>query len=93
MNPPFPTYSGSSCSTFCYINDRIDGSSFLWLGLDTLVVIVIASVFCLLLLYIIGRINHPVKFFLILATSIIMSLGIIFSGKKPGGTIRSEMDF
>ena len=61
---------------FLLYNEKIDGSSFLWLGLDTLIVIVISSVFCVLLLYIIGRINHPVKFFLILAILILVySLG------------------
>ncbi|HOW24805.1 MAG TPA: hypothetical protein PK711_03975 [Bacteroidales bacterium] len=57
---------------FLLYNERINGSSFLWLGLDTLLVIVISSVFCVLLLYIIGRINHPVKFFLILAILILV---------------------
>ncbi|MDD5508690.1 MAG: cation:proton antiporter [Bacteroidales bacterium] len=61
---------------FLLYNERIDGSSFIWLGLDTLIVIVVSSVFCVLLLYIIGRINHPVKFFLILAILILVySLG------------------
>ncbi|HNS17010.1 MAG TPA: cation:proton antiporter [Bacteroidales bacterium] len=61
---------------FLLINEEINTSSFVWLGLDTLIIVVISSVFCLLLLYIIGRINHPVKFFLILAILILVySLG------------------
>ncbi len=57
---------------FLLYNEKINAVSFLWLGLDTLIVAVIASVFCLLLLHIIGRINHPVKFFLILAILVLV---------------------
>ncbi len=61
---------------FLLRNDKIDGSSFMWLGIDTLIILLIANIFCLLLLYLMRRITHPVKFFLILAILILFySLG------------------
>ncbi|MBP6979261.1 MAG: cation:proton antiporter [Bacteroidales bacterium] len=57
---------------FLLFNEKINAVSFVWLGLDTLIVLVVSSVFCLLLLYIIGRINHQVKFFLILAILVLV---------------------
>jgi hypothetical protein len=52
---------------FILANQVITAYSFLQLGYQTVLIILISGVFCLVLLYLLKRITHHVKFFLILA--------------------------
>lgn len=57
---------------FILYNQEIHVSSFFALTLETLLIIVISLLFCLFLLYIIRKIRHPVKFFLIIAIIVLV---------------------
>jgi Kef-type K+ transport system membrane component KefB len=57
---------------FMLANETIDASSFLQLGWQTILILVIAGVFCLALLYLLKRITHHLKFFLIISVLILV---------------------
>lgn len=57
---------------FVLTNQVIGAQSFLLLGWDTLLILVLSGIFCLLLLYLLNRITHHLKFFLILAVLILV---------------------
>jgi hypothetical protein len=57
---------------FFLYNEIINFSSFAILAWDTILIILVSAIFCLLLLYIIGRIKHQVKFFLILSIIVLV---------------------
>lgn len=52
---------------FMLANDTISGASFFRLGWQTLLILFMAAIFCLSLLYLLKRITHHLKFFLILS--------------------------
>jgi len=52
---------------FMLANDTIDASSFLRLGWQTILILILAGFFCLGLLYLLKRITHHLKFFLIIS--------------------------
>lgn len=52
---------------FMIANPVITPYSFVKLGWSTLVILVVAAIFCLILLYLLKRITHNLKFFLIIA--------------------------
>lgn len=56
---------------FILANSRITVFSFAELGLSTLIVLILAAMFCLLLLYLLKQITHNLKFFLIIAVIIL----------------------
>lgn len=57
---------------FILTNQIISAQSFLLLGWDTFLILVLSGLFCLLLLYLLKRITHHLKFFLILAVLILV---------------------
>ncbi len=57
---------------FMLANETINASSFLQLGWQTILILVMAGVFCLILLYILKRITHHLKFFLIISVLILV---------------------
>ncbi|MFN8286966.1 MAG: cation:proton antiporter [Chitinophagales bacterium] len=64
---------------FLSANEEITGTSFLFLSRDIVLVLLIAVLFSLLLLYMMGRISHHVKFFLLIAILILVyALGKIY---------------
>ncbi len=64
---------------FLLSNEEITGASFLVLGTDIVLVLLIAVVFSLMLLYMMGRLSHHVKFFLLIAILILVyALGKIY---------------
>ncbi|MEW6087594.1 MAG: sodium:proton antiporter [bacterium] len=56
---------------FILYNNIFNSNAFIKLGIDILTIIVISALFCLILLFLIGRIVHPVKFFLIISILIL----------------------
>lgn len=64
---------------FVLSNQEISGLSFLNLGIDVVAVLLIAFIFSLALLYIMGSITHHVKFFLLIAILLLVyALGKIY---------------
>jgi hypothetical protein len=57
---------------FMMANSNINGTSFLRLGGQTITILIMAGLFCLGLLYLIKRITHHLKFFLIIAVLILV---------------------
>ncbi len=57
---------------FALYNTSFKPATFLTLGLDMLLILVLSAIFCLFLLFVMGRIKHHVKFFLILAILVLM---------------------
>lgn len=57
---------------FMLLNKEIGVASFVFLARDTFLIILISILFCLLLLFIIGRIRHQVKFFLVISIVILV---------------------
>jgi Kef-type K+ transport system membrane component KefB len=57
---------------FILTNDAINSASFLKLGWETILILMISGVFCLVLLYLLKRITHHLKFFLIIAMLILI---------------------
>ncbi|MGD1840358.1 MAG: cation:proton antiporter [Thermonemataceae bacterium] len=53
-------------------NNTFDFNAFLTLTWDTFLVLIISLVFCLFLLYLLGRIQHNVKFFLVISILILI---------------------
>jgi len=56
---------------FMITNDSINATSFLNLTWQTILILVISGLFCLVLLYLLKRITHHLKFFLIIAMLIL----------------------
>ncbi|HRG78945.1 MAG TPA: cation:proton antiporter, partial [Cyclobacteriaceae bacterium] len=56
---------------FMITNESINATSFLDLTWQTILILVISGVFCLVLLYLLKRITHHLKFFLIIAMLIL----------------------
>lgn len=57
---------------FAITNPHISLSSFAGLGLNTLLIIVLSAISCITLLYLMGRISHHIKFFLIISILILV---------------------
>jgi len=57
---------------FMLANETINTSSFLQLGWQTILILVMAGAFCLMLLYLLKRITHHLKFFLIISVLILV---------------------
>ncbi|KIO76549.1 sodium:proton antiporter [Pedobacter lusitanus] len=57
---------------FAVSNPHISVSSFTGLGLSTLLIIVLSIISCILLLYLMGKISHHIKFFLIISILILV---------------------
>jgi Kef-type K+ transport system membrane component KefB len=56
---------------FMVSNETITAYSFVELGWSTIIILLLAALFCLLLLYLLKRITHNLKFFLIIAVLIL----------------------
>lgn len=57
---------------FVVSNQHISAGSFASLGLETLLILILSIFSCVFLLYIMGKISHPVKFFLIISILILV---------------------
>ncbi|MGF1924128.1 MAG: sodium:proton antiporter [Bacteroidia bacterium] len=57
---------------FAVSNPHISVSSFVGLGLSTVLILIFSVISCVLLLYIMGKISHHVKFFLIISILILV---------------------
>lgn len=57
---------------FMMANEKITTFSFLRLGWSTVIILILAAAFCMILLYILKRITHHLKFFLIIAMLILV---------------------
>lgn len=57
---------------FAITNPHISISSFTVLGLNTILITIVSAVSCILLLYLMGKISHHIKFFLILSILIMV---------------------
>lgn len=68
----FSDIIGIMVFNFFLFNEKIGVESFTWLVWDTFLIVLVSAAFCLLLLYIIGRIRHHVKFFLVLAIIVLV---------------------
>lgn len=63
----FSDIAGIILFNFAISNDSYNFSAFTGLGIELILIILFAIISCLLLLYLIGRINHHIKFFLIIS--------------------------
>ena len=57
---------------FAISNQHISASSFAALGLNTTLILIISALACVFLLYLMGRISHHIKFFLIISILILV---------------------
>lgn len=57
---------------FAVSNPHISVSSFAALGLSTVLILIFSAISCVLLLYVMGKISHHVKFFLIISILILV---------------------
>lgn len=57
---------------FAISNPHISASSFASLGLTTLLILIVSVISCIFLLYIMGKISHHIKFFLIISILIMV---------------------
>lgn len=57
---------------FAITNHSISTSSFIGLGLSTFLIILLSAIACVVLLYIMGRLVHHIKFFLIISILILV---------------------
>ena len=57
---------------FMITNDTINAASFFQLTWQTILILVMAGIFCLVLLYLLKRITHHLKFFLIISVLILV---------------------
>lgn len=57
---------------FVVSNEHISVGSFASLGLETLLILVLSAISCIFLLYIMGKISHHIKFFLIISILILV---------------------
>ncbi len=64
---------------FMLANETISGYSFFSLGWQTILILVLAGIFCLALLYLLKRITHHLKFFLIISVlMLVYGIGKLF---------------
>lgn len=68
----FSDILGIMLFNFASGSEMLSTNSFLNLGLNTIYILVISAVFCVMLLFILGRISHHVKFFLIISILILV---------------------
>lgn len=68
----FSDILGIMLFNFVMLNSSITGNSFLRLGWELVLIAVLSLVFCFGLLFIMGRMKHHVKFFLIIAAVILI---------------------
>jgi len=57
---------------FAISNPHISTSSFTGLGLNTILIVILSAISCIVLLYIMGKIAHHIKFFLIISILIMV---------------------
>ena len=57
---------------FAISNPHISTSSFTGLGLSTILILILSAISCIVLLYIMGKISHHIKFFLIISILIMV---------------------
>jgi hypothetical protein len=57
---------------FLLYNEQISAGSFLGLTMETILILALSAVFSFFLLYLLGRIQHHIKFFLILAILVLI---------------------
>lgn len=57
---------------FAISNPHISTSSFTGLGLNTILIVILSAISCIVLLYIMGKIAHHIKFFLIISILILV---------------------
>ncbi len=68
----FSDIAGIILFNFAISNDSFNVSAFASLGAELVMIFLFASVSCLLLLYLIGKISHHVKFFLIISILVLV---------------------
>lgn len=68
----FSDILGIMLFNFASGSDAISTNSFLQLGLNTILILLISVVFCIVLLFLLGKITHHVKFFLIISILILV---------------------
>ncbi|MFC5281908.1 sodium:proton antiporter [Pedobacter alpinus] len=68
----FSDIAGIILFNFAISNDTYNFTAFANLGIELVLIILFAAVSCLLLLYLIGKISHHVKFFLIISILILV---------------------
>lgn len=68
----FSDVAGIILFNFAISNDSYNFSAFTNLGIELILIILFATISCLLLLYLIGRINHNIKFFLIISILVLV---------------------
>jgi Kef-type K+ transport system membrane component KefB len=68
----FSDISGIILFNFAISNDSFNVSAFASLGIELVLIFLFASLSCLLLLYLIGKISHHVKFFLIISILVLV---------------------
>jgi Kef-type K+ transport system membrane component KefB len=57
---------------FAISNPHISTSSFTGLGLNTILIVILSAISCIVLLYVMGKISHHIKFFLIISILIMV---------------------
>jgi Kef-type K+ transport system membrane component KefB len=57
---------------FAISNESYNATAFVNLGMELILIIIFSAISCLLLLYLIGKINHHVKFFLIISILVLV---------------------
>lgn len=68
----FSDIAGIILFNFAISNDSFNVSAFASLGMELAMIILFASLSCLLLLYLIGKISHHIKFFLIISILVLV---------------------
>lgn len=68
----FSDIAGIILFNFAISNDSFNVSAFASLGVEMVMIFLFASVSCLLLLYLIGKISHNIKFFLIISILVLV---------------------
>ncbi len=68
----FSDIAGIILFNFAISNDNYNFTAFANLGVELVMIILFASLSCLLLLYLIGKISHHIKFFLIISILILV---------------------
>ncbi len=68
----FSDISGIILFNFAMSNESYNAKAFVNLGLELVLITIFAAISCLLLLYLIGKINHHIKFFLIISILVLV---------------------
>lgn len=68
----FSDILGIMLFNFLLYNEKVSAFSFVDLTLETLLLLLLSGLFCFFLLYLLGRITHHIKFFLILAILVLI---------------------